>query len=275
MEIQEMIKHAQDNDEAIVDKIKESLENNLVLKEIIKKVNNFDYDYLSSNDISGVDCRVSFDLKDLGLSELDEDYVKEALENYLEDESCLYLNWNDKEIYTSTSDEIWLNTHDKNIFFPEGNNKNDKYVDDFHAWLLAEEYMESKGYFPGIYTQDYWGNVDEFKESFKEFFPDESKAKIKKLDDYLDLYKTKSALDEGYRYNINDLPESIFDCFSKEIKDINFNNPVEVISIDEIEAGKVTLTISMSVDEDNISEQQVTILLTPNSIDFITRVASN
>lgn len=274
MEIQEMIKQAKENDELIVEKIKESLENNLVLKEIIKKVNDFKYDYLSHNDMSGVDCRVSFDLKELGLNELDQDYVKEALESFLEDEECLHLNWSDKEIYTSTSDELWLFTHDKNIFLPEDEPEYEKYDDDFHAWLLAEEYMERKGYFPGIYTQDYYGNVGEFKESFREFFPEEGKAKIKKLDMYLDLYRLKRTIDGGYSNDLDALPQRVYEMLSPELRALSNNDPIEVVSIDTIEAGKLTLTISMP-DGDDFKNIILEVLLTPNSIDFITRVANS
>jgi hypothetical protein len=208
--------------------------------------------------------------------------VIEALEKHLEDH-CMHFSASDSEIYQSTADEIWINTHENTIFFPESERRGHKFLDDFDAWLQIEKWMEESGYFPGIYCQDYHGGTTEYKpdEKYNEKFPDETKAKLAKMQVFLDLYDLKRLChDNGYQ-NIEELPEEVYSLMSQEVKDLHFEDSINLHEVKELDGHKVTISIETTEElKDKNAEltekgehgwymYDLTIKLTPNSLHFI------
>jgi hypothetical protein len=245
------------------------IESNPIFKNEVKRLQLGEYDYLQANEMQGVDYIVSFDLKDLHLPEdLDEDLIEEAMDS-LCDDYCMHYDKTYKNLSTSSGEEIFIGTHEGNIFFPD-NTKSVKKIDDFHAWLVIEEWMEEKGMFPGIFTQDYYGNVDEYKfdENYGKNFPDDSKTKLSLIRDYLELYRIKNALDEGYRYQLSDLPERCYNLLSSKMKELQYENGVGIIDVKSISVGNAEIEVEYET-EDQMALEKVTLQFMPNSLRYI------
>ena len=170
----------------------------------------------------------------------------------------------------SSGEEIFISTHDKTIFFPDRDTKAVKMQDDFHAWLVIEEWMEEKGYFPGVFTQDYYGNVDEYKfdDNYGKNFPDDAKTKLSLIRDYLSLYKMKVALDEGYNNQLSDLPERCFDLISPTLKDIQYEQGVAILDVKSIDVGNAIIEVEYET-EGQMALEKVTLQFMPNSLRYI------
>lgn len=246
------------------------IDSNPIFKNEVKRLDMGEYDYLQANELEGVDYIVSFDLKDLHLpDDLDEDLIEEAMDKLCSD-YCVHYNKEYKNLSTSSGEEVFISTHEKMIFFPERNTKAVKMQDDFHAWLVIEEWMEEKGYFPGVFTQDYYGNVDEYKfdEHYGKNFPDDSKTKLSMIRDYLSVYKMKAALDEGYSYQLGDLPERCFDLLPSELKDRNYEEPIAIIDVKSIEVGSAVIEVEYEVEE-QMALEKVTLNFLPVTLRYI------
>jgi hypothetical protein len=251
------------------------IESNPIFKNEVKRLELGEYDYLQANELQGVDYIVSFDLKDLHLPEdLDEDLIEEAIDKLCSD-YCMHYNKEYKNLSTSSGEEIFIGTHEKTIFFPD-NTPSVKMVDDFHAWLVIEEWMEEKGYFPGIFTQDYYGNVDEYKfdRNYGVNFPSDSKSKLSMIRDYLSIYKMKGALDEGYRYQLGDLPEKCFDLLSTRLKEIQYESGTQILEVTSIEVGSAELDVEYETN-DQMAIEKVILQFLPNSLRFIMEDGGN
>lgn len=252
------------------------IDSNPIFKNEVKRLDMGEYDYLQTNELDGVDYIVKLDLKDLHLPEdLDEDLVEEAMDKLCSD-YCVHYNKEYKNLSMSSGEEIFIGTHDKTIFFPDRNTKAVKMQDDFHAWLVIEEWMEEKGYFPGVFTQDYYGNVDEYKfdDNYGKNFPDNSKAKLSMIRDYLSIYKMKGALDEGYNYQLSDLPERCYDLLSSTLKEIQYEQGVAILDVKSIEVGSVIIEVEYETEE-QMALEKVTLQFLPNSLRFIMEDGGN
>jgi len=245
------------------------IESNPIFKNEVKRLELGEYDYLQANELQGVDYIVSFDLKDLHLPEdLDEDLIEEAIDS-LCDDHCIHFNKEYKHLSMSSGEEVFIGTHDKTIFFPD-KTPSVKMQDDFHAWLVIEEWMEENGIFPGVFTQDYYGNVDEYKfdSKYGENFPDNSKAKLSLIRDYLSIYAVKLALDEGYKYQLGDLPERCQDLLSPKLKDLEYEQGVAIIEVHSIDLGSAVIEVEYEED-DQMALEKVTLQFMPNSLRYI------
>ncbi|MDB4330487.1 hypothetical protein N9948_02065 [bacterium] len=245
----ELIKEESEANNTLLERIVELLDTSEYIKAQEKKLDNWEPDYLSGNDIGGVDARVNLCCDQLRVKELEElpkHLVKEGLELFYEDREGYYYNSNDDEISISTAEEIWINTHENTIHFPD-NTDSAKFKDDFHAWLLAEEWMVEGGWYPGIYTQDYHGNVDSFKydEELAKRFPEDEKARLSKINEYLLLFKSNKDLGHNQVLLEDCMCEDHFALLSQELKDINFEQPIEVMDITEITFDSVTIQIEI------------------------------
>lgn len=281
--IKDLVKQENQAHDEIVEKVCTILEKSEYLKSKRNKLDQYEYDYLSANDMRGVDIRVDFSMDSLlGEGQLEEvpmEHIHEALEKHLE-EHCMYWNPSDEELYQSTADEIWVLTHDSNVMLGSDFKK---YHDDFHLWLLIEEHMEESGYFPGIYSQNYHGYVDEYKfdEKYHEHFPDDKKPKLKKISQFLNLYQLKEDCEDRGIQSLEELPEPVWNLVPREVRDLHYESPVNIHDV--IELGLENVVIKIETDQElNIKSAELdekgehgwftydlTIQLTPNSLRFI------
>ena len=216
------------------------LDNNTYLKERIALLENGDSScYLETNDIGGVDYKLGIEISKLGI-DLPEDEIRQSLEEYFDGLSIFY---NKDEISISTADDIFIN-HKNKIVFPERNIVEISFFDDFHAWLLIEEWMEEKGEFPGVWKHDYYGNVSaySFDGTYRNLFPEEGKSKLKKIGKYLKFFQIREELDNGYSWDIANLSDELLGLFPKGIRDSSEAMYIE--TVEEIIFGKVILHIN-------------------------------
>lgn len=244
-----MIEENSNQEEKIVESLVSKLKRNAYLKSLVKRLENYDYDHITHNSDDGVDWQVNFDIKKLKLDLIPENYIREALELHF-DGASVYLNIKEGYLYQSSCDEIFVNTHDNTVHL--GDMDFPKYQDDFHLWLLIEDKMETSGYFPGIYTTDYYGNVGEhkFDEDYKTYFAeDETQKKRDQIREYLSYYAIKEGLDEGTRYDLTSVNDKFWDLLSKEVKDYQFNSWVNLYSIESISPKSLVFRIEVGDKE--------------------------
>jgi hypothetical protein len=269
MSLKDLIQKKENCEQEIYEIIKEEIAKDSYFLKQVKKLENGEYDYLSSNELQGVDYRVEFKIQELQeIKDAPKDLVVDALEALL-DEYCFHYNKREEEISSSSGEEIFISTHDKMIFFPD-KTKPIKMKDDFHAWLVIEEWMEDKGCYPGVFSQDYYGNTDEWKfdEKYGDNFPDDSKTKISMLRDYISIYEMQSALDEGYRYQLSDLPEKCYELLSPKLKELHSEQVVAILEVHSVEVGSAVIEVEYEI-EDQMALEKITINFSPNSLRYI------
>lgn len=270
------------SEQKIIDAIEKLLVKNKYLSKLSSHIEDGDDEcYIVTNDMEGVDYTIEVDLKEIGL-DIPEEYLLQAIDQHFND-TGLHFDAKNKILSNSSGEEIFIN-HKGEIVFPTTERKNNfaKPKDDFHTWLLIEEWMEEAGNFPGVWNQDYNGGVSlhKFDENYSELFPQDSKAKLAKINVYLNLYKCKQELDEGYSWGLGDLADSVFEMLSQELKDLNYENQLTIHEVNDISFGSVTLDIECGdgIELKNTNAKlkdakygiyEVTVSLTPNTLRFI------
>jgi len=284
--IKKLIQKVDDTEELITEELQSYLEKNEYLKEQTRQLNEYDEKnmFLSANDLQGVDFRVEFDIDKLGL-DISKHFIEDAVEEYLDD-TGIYYNSKDDELSMSSAEEIFICTHSNTIHFPTEDGIINR-VDDFHAWLVIEESIERTGYYPGIYTQDYHGNVDNFKfeEDYSKRFSDNVKTKLIQIEKYLSFYDLHSECLDSH-VDVANMTEDLYDLLSDELKSIDDSHGLLLHGVDSISFDKVVLDIEIACDYDKpINDKNcevykegetgwrtahVTLKLTPNAKHFIT-----
>lgn len=266
--ISEILSKVEAYDEKIGKMVLDKIKDHEIVKDTLKKLNDGKYDYLSSNDMNGVDHRVEIDknrlLLSLGETRDLTKYLDKALEDIFSD---YYYNESESEIVVSSCDEIFLFTHSETILVP-GGLRDDKYTCDFHAWLIVESYMLANGYYPGVYSSNYHGFVDVYKfdKNYNESFPQDEKERKDKIDFYLSLFKFQNDLSDR-TLCLEDLPHEIYDNYlPQDIRDKSTQEDIELLRLEDITEESCNLVVYLSETEE---ERDIKITLIPSSVRFI------
>ena len=213
-----------------------ALLSNEYLKEKIKKLENWEYEYLHQNDESGVDAFVSFDLKEFGGLQEHEEF-EEVLESVLTEYHGIYLIFKDNQMFVSSCEDNFITFNSDEIIFHDG--KSEKIVDDFHAWLLLEEKCLESGVFGGIYKLGYYGDCEEYKfdKNYGETFSDDEKVRLCEVRKILSMYSMMKDLDNStaFHYDLPDFAEEQLP--NKEIDDLTGGSGLEIIELAEVSDG--------------------------------------
>jgi hypothetical protein len=96
---------------------------------------------------------------------------KDALEEYLQDSSCVYVDWENNVLTASEGDVILITNNpddrkghrgvwqERELIIPESKYTLDGEVNVRVRNRLIENHMTASGYFPGVFTSDYYSNV--------------------------------------------------------------------------------------------------------------------
>lgn len=239
-------------EEAMLKIMIDSLEKNEHFISLKNKISKHNYDTLTTNELGGVD--YCFDLDDdlienlLENSGATKNILLEALSALLEDHGHV----SSDKVTISTCDEIFLS--DSKIILPNKTVLKDQ--DDFHAWLLIEDYMLSEGYYPGIYSVDYYGNCKDYRfdQNYQELFPDNEKERLSKINEYLSLYSIRESLDSNIAY-VSDISEVILN----KISDVHHDSVIDTIEIypthlklEVVNEDEETTTLAVNIIENSM-----------------------
>jgi hypothetical protein len=224
----------------------ELLEKNEYLKKQIIKLENWDHDYLRTNDISGVDAIVYLDMKEFGDLVNDENFEDE-LSSFLDDYSIHYSSDNN-EISISTSDEAFVCYLGKELYLPE-QQKTEKILSDFHTWLLLEEHILSNGILSGIYQLGYYGDCSEYKfdKNYMESFSEDEKKRLKEVREILEIFDFTKNFDSHTVHHV-DLPTKIYEKLPQVIKNLD---SCEIMKLEDITAECFNIVFEIEIDEEN------------------------
>lgn len=231
--------------------LESALLNNDYLKKQIRKLENWEGDYLHANDIQGVDCFVNFNKKEFGTL-VEHENFEEVLESVLHDFG-IYINFRDESMHVSSCDDNFITFNGDEIIFHDG--KSEKFADDFHAWLLLEEKCLETGMYGGIYKLGYYDDCDEFKfdKNYGETFSDDEKVRLQEVRKILSMYKVMKDIENHTAYHY-DLPEFAEEQLpTKEIMALTGGSGLEIIELAEVNDGgcKVVFEADISEMEDD------------------------
>jgi hypothetical protein len=212
-----------------------ALLSNKYLLEKIKKLENWEYEYLHANDVNGVDAFVSFERKEfVGLEDHEE--FEDVLDKILTD-YCININFKDDQMYVSSGDDNFISFNGDEVIFHDG--KSEKFADDFHAWLLIEEKCLETGIYGGVYKLGYYDDCDEYKfdKNYGETFSDDEKVRLQEVRKILSMYKVMKDLDNRTAYHY-DLPEFAEEQLpTREIMELTGGSGLEIIELRDVNDG--------------------------------------
>lgn len=280
-QLSDLQKQKQELQEKIRQKFFEFFDKNDYIKKLVTRLDNGEYDRLEANDLNGVDYCVDLDAKQLAMIGVNMSEIIDYLEDWITKETTHHYNRGRNEIVSSTGDEIFIQPWKNMILLPEISKiKFVEYEDEFHCWLLAEEWMAENGIYPGLYKCDFYGGISEWKWSdeirkYAEFFPQDEKPRITMLNQYIALYSSVQILSDS-SVSLSDIPALFYDLLPKEVRKMEEEGDIELMDIVEITVNKVVMKIGVDSDlEFSYGEKLddgnylLKVLVIPNSIHWI------
>tara|TARA_R110000787_G_C13427322_1_gene445335 strand:+ start:2095 stop:2916 length:822 start_codon:yes stop_codon:yes gene_type:complete len=252
------LKELENNSFLTEKEIIESLENHLVCEieniietELKEFSDNFfeTADYMTSNDLDGVDFHKDISALNEKLKEYPADIIETSKDNFIMNFSGYF----DENNYIQSTSEDNFITHENKIII---NGTSRKIYNDFHAQLLSEFCACKNGMIGGLYYSDYYGNISKFESKklpieLLAFNTDDNKT-INKLAQILSVYDLFIQQNDTYTY-IYDL----YSCFNHKDKIYNsFNHENEFeIELHTLEIEENTLKIQYTNLENKESLQ--------------------
>jgi len=243
------------------------------INELIKNVDSLEnYDYMSCNDIDGVD--YVYDISHIrGLFKEDElKYLEEYLDNSETCSSVSGLYSSSPIVVSSSAEEIFmLNDRGTKKVITPMNRDVTYYLNDHHAFLIAEEWREDNGIYCGLFVvNDYDNTCEHYNYSLLEnnimaYCEKDKNEKLQSLLDYYLIQDDNAVLDEEFgpywqlldssyvvgkdnksveiTYNI--LLEELSDFTEYGLKEITDKYQLEILTDDNSNMARLTKTVKV------------------------------
>jgi len=262
------------------------LSNNKYLKEVETILDNWDEKKgcLTTNDIGGVDLVSDIDLKKLGLGDMDNEEILDALEEHYEGSDYHFSKDNNgcgTALIASSSEEIFI-THSNELCFPDRKAKSIKLSKENRgAEIVAYslEWMHDNGIFCSIYELDYYGNSPRLirlneMEEYKQLSDDdiEQKLEVASLVEICDLIRK---MDDSTT-TLGELPSKFYGFLPEVLK--RNDGFLEIMAIGSFGPYSLEVTFrAEDMEEEDLEEvkgliNKGNIAELPNGYDFKTTI---